>query len=66
MSVIDRCSTKVYAFYIDAHLFKNCFYSICVIIGKLYKYITPFYINCKEKYFANSKNYKILKAAKLV
>jgi len=35
-------------------------------MGKPYKYTTPLYINCKEKHFTNSKDYKTLKIAKLV
>ena len=35
-------------------------------MGKPCKHTTPLYINCKEKHFANSKDYKTLKAAKLV
>ena len=35
-------------------------------IGKPYKHTTPLYINYKEKHFANSKDYKTLKVAKLV
>ena len=35
-------------------------------MGKPYKYTTPLCINCKEKHFANSKDYETLKAAKLV
>ena len=35
-------------------------------MGKPYKHTTPLCINCKENHFANSKDYKILKAAKLV
>ena len=36
-----------------------------MIIGKAYKHTTPLYINCKEKHFTNSKDYKVLKAARL-
>ena len=35
-------------------------------MGKAYKHITPLCINCKGKYFTNSKDYETLKAAKLV
>jgi len=35
-------------------------------MGKAYKHTTPLCINCKEKHFANSKDCKTLKAAKLV
>ena len=37
-----------------------------MIIGRPCKHTTPLCINCKEKRFTNSKNYKTLKAAKLV
>ena len=36
------------------------------MIGKPCQHITPICINCKEKYFTNSKDCKTLKAAKLV
>jgi len=62
----DKYSTRACRFYTAAHLSKNHSYSTCIIIGKPYKYITPLCINCKENYFANSKDYKTLKAAKLV
>ena len=35
-------------------------------MGKPYRYTIPLYINYKEKYFTNSKDYETLKAAKLV
>ena len=35
-------------------------------MGKPYKHTTPLCINYKEEYFANSKDYETLKAAKLV
>ena len=35
-------------------------------MGKPCKHITPLYINCKEKHFANSKDCETLRAAKLV
>jgi len=37
-----------------------------MVIGKPYKHTTPLYINYKEKHFTNSKDYEILKVAKLV
>jgi len=37
-----------------------------MITGKPYQHTTPLYINYKEKHSANSKDYKTLKAAKLV
>ena len=49
-----------------AHLSKDHSYSTCIITGKPYKHTTPLCINYKEKHFANSKDCKILKAAKLV
>ncbi|OCK89362.1 uncharacterized protein K441DRAFT_584390, partial [Cenococcum geophilum 1.58] len=62
----DRCSTRAYRFYTAAHLSKDHSYSTYIIIGKPYKYTTPLCINCKENYFANSKDCEILKVAKLV
>ena len=62
----DRCSTRAYRFYAAAHLSKDHSCSTYIIIGKPYKYTTPLYINCKESYFANSKDCKTFKAAKLV
>ena len=35
-------------------------------VGKTCGHITPLCINYKEEHFANSKDYKILKTAKLV
>ena len=37
-----------------------------MITGKPCKHTTPLCINCKESYFANSRDYETLKAAKLV
>src|SRR6266568_2610093 len=62
----DRCSTRAYRFCAAAHLSKDHSCPTCIIIGKPYKHTTPLYINCKEKHFANSKDCKTLKAAKLV
>ena len=62
----DRCSTRACQFYAAAHLSKDYFYLSCNIIGKPCKHTTPLCINCKEKHFANSKDYKNLRAAKLV
>jgi len=62
----DRRSTRACRFCAATHLSKDHSYSTYNIIGKPCKYTTPFYINCKEKHFANSKDYKSLKAAKLV
>jgi hypothetical protein len=49
-----------------AHLSKDHCYPTYLISGRPYKHTTPLYINCKEKHFTNSKDYKNLKAAKLV
>jgi hypothetical protein len=49
-----------------AHLSKDHSCSTYTITGKPYQHTTPLYINCKGNHFANSKDYKILKAAKLV
>ncbi|OCK94714.1 uncharacterized protein K441DRAFT_559924, partial [Cenococcum geophilum 1.58] len=62
----DRYSTRAYRFYTAAYLSKDHSYSTCIIIGKPYKHTTPLYINYKENYFTNSKDYEVLKAAKLV
>ncbi|OCK87555.1 uncharacterized protein K441DRAFT_593676, partial [Cenococcum geophilum 1.58] len=62
----DRYSTRAYRFCAAVYLFKDYFYSTYIIIGKPYKYTTPLCINCKENYFANSKDCEVLKAAKLV
>ena len=62
----DRCSTKAYRFCVAAYLSKDYSCSMCNIIGKPCEHTTPLCINCKEKHFANSKDYKSLKAAKLV
>ena len=48
------------------HLSKDYSCSTYIIIGRPYKYTTPLCINCKEKHFADNKDYKIFKAAKLV
>ncbi|OCK90678.1 uncharacterized protein K441DRAFT_732000, partial [Cenococcum geophilum 1.58] len=62
----DRCSTRACRYYIAAYLFKDYSCSTCITIGKPCQHTTPLCINCKEKHFANSKDYKTLKAAKLV
>ena len=62
----DRCSTRACRFCAAAHLSKDHSCSTCTITGRPCKYITPLYINCKEEHFTNSKDYKTLKAAKLV
>jgi len=62
----NKCSTRACWFYIVAYLSKDHSYSIYNIIKRSYKYTTPLYINCKEKYFATSEDYKSLKVAKLV
>ena len=62
----DRCATKAYRFCAATHLSKDHYCPICLISGKPCKHTTPLYINCKEKHFANSKDYKTLKAAKSV
>jgi len=62
----DRCTNRACRFYAAVTLSKDYSYSIYNIIGKPYKYTTPLYINCKEKYFANSRDYESLKVAKLV
>ncbi|OCK98391.1 uncharacterized protein K441DRAFT_500783, partial [Cenococcum geophilum 1.58] len=56
----DRCSTRAYRFYAAVYLSKDYFYSTYIIIGKPYKHTIPLYINCKENYFINSKDYKVL------
>ncbi|OCK94420.1 uncharacterized protein K441DRAFT_561963, partial [Cenococcum geophilum 1.58] len=61
----DRYSTKACRYYTAVYLSKDHAYSTYIIIGKPYKHTSPLCINCKEKYFANSKDYKTLKAAKL-
>ncbi|OCK88407.1 uncharacterized protein K441DRAFT_589060, partial [Cenococcum geophilum 1.58] len=45
---------------------RNHSYSTYIIQCKPYQHTTLFTINCKEKHFANSKDCKTLKAAKLV
>jgi len=62
----DRCSTRACRFYAAAHLSKDHCCHTCIVMGKLYKHTTPLCINCKEEHFANSKDCKTLKAAKLV
>ncbi|OCK92856.1 uncharacterized protein K441DRAFT_568646, partial [Cenococcum geophilum 1.58] len=62
----DRCSTRAHRFYTAAYLSKDHSYSTYIIISKPYKHTTPLYINCKENHFINSKDYEVLKAAKLV
>ncbi|OCK88500.1 uncharacterized protein K441DRAFT_427272, partial [Cenococcum geophilum 1.58] len=52
----DRCSTRAYRFYAAVYLSKDHYYPTCLIMGKPYKHTTPLYINCKEKYFTNSKD----------
>ena len=62
----DRCSTRAYQFYAEAHLSKDHSCSTYNIIGRPYEHTTPLCINCKEKHFADSKDCESLKAAKLV
>ena len=62
----DRCSTRACRFYAAIYLSKDYSYSTYIIIGKPYKHTTPFYINYKENHFANSKDSKTLKVAKLI
>ncbi|OCK91900.1 uncharacterized protein K441DRAFT_572528, partial [Cenococcum geophilum 1.58] len=62
----DRCSTRACRYYAAAYLSKDYSCSTCIIIGKPCQHTTPLCINCKEKHFTNSKDYKTLKAAKLV
>ncbi|OCK88521.1 uncharacterized protein K441DRAFT_588229, partial [Cenococcum geophilum 1.58] len=72
----DRCSNRACRFCAALRSFgsvgdrynlsKDHYCSTCMAIGKPCKHTTPFCINCKEKHFANSKDYEILKAAKLV
>ena len=62
----DRCSTRACRFCAAVYLSKDHSYSTYVITGRPYKHTTPLCINCKEKHFTNSKDYKTLKAAKLV
>ena len=62
----DRCSTRACRFYVAVYLSKDYTYPTCIITGKPYKHTTSLYINCKEEHFANSKDYKTLKVAKLV
>ncbi|OCK94931.1 uncharacterized protein K441DRAFT_558725, partial [Cenococcum geophilum 1.58] len=59
-------STRAYRFYAAVYLSKNHYCPICLTMGKSYKHTAPLCINCKEKRFANSKDYKTLKVAKLV
>ena len=49
-----------------AHLSKDHACPTYIITSKPYKHTTPLCINYKEKHFANSKDYKTLKAAKLI
>ena len=62
----DRCSTRACRYCAAAYLSKDHSYSTYIIIGKPYQHTTPLYINYKEKYFTNSKDYKTLKVAKLI
>ena len=62
----DRCSTRACRFCAAAHLSKDHCYPTCLISGRPYEHTTPLCINCKEKHFANSKDCKNLRAAKLV
>ncbi|OCK88178.1 uncharacterized protein K441DRAFT_739512, partial [Cenococcum geophilum 1.58] len=62
----DRCSTRAYRYYTAAYLSKDRSCFTCIITGRPCQHTTPLYINCKEKYFANSKDCKTFKAAKLV
>ena len=61
-----RYSTRAYKFCMAVHLSKNYCCPIYLTLGKPCKHTTPLCINYKEKHFANSKDCKTLKAAKLV
>src|SRR6266704_1083837 len=60
----DRCSTRACGFCAAVYLFKDHSCSTCIITGKPYKHTTPLCINCKEKHFTNSEDYKTFKPAK--
>ena len=62
----DRCSTRACRFYTAAYLSKDHSCPIYNITGRPYEHTTPLYSNYKENHFANSKDCKSLKAAKLV
>jgi len=62
----DRCSTRACRFYAAVYLSKDHSCSTCIITGKACKHTTPLYINCKGEHFTNSKDCKVLTAAKLV
>ncbi|OCK99142.1 uncharacterized protein K441DRAFT_541093, partial [Cenococcum geophilum 1.58] len=62
----NRCSTRACRYCAAVYLSKDYSCSTYIITGKPCQHTTPLCINCKEKYFANSKDCKTLKAAKLV
>jgi len=66
LAIGDRCFNRAYRFYAAVHLSKDHYYPTCLIMGRPCKHTTPLCINCKEKYFTNSKDCETLKAVKLV
>ena len=62
----DRCSARACRFCVAAYLSKDYYCPTCLILGRPCNHTTSLCINCKEKHFANSKDCKNLRVAKLV